>query len=70
MHIPPHTHAGVLEVFGSWNKVAPRLDVSTLEAEVEKELADAMGEDSQEVTKVISSSRGAKRGFHTPHDNV
>lgn len=59
-----------MEVFGSWKKVAPRLESSIFELEVEKQLEEAMAEhDTHSVTIVSSSSTSAKTGFHTLDEN-
>ena len=60
-HTHTHTHTGVVEVFGSWNKVAPCLESRALE--VEKQLQEAMSE--QTVTVVAGHSRPTT-GFSPP----
>ena len=59
-------HVGVVEVFGSWKKVAPHLESSVFEAEVEKQLEEAMTEhDSHSITVVATGTESAKTGFYT-----
>ena len=59
-------YAGVVEVFGSWKKVAPHLESSVFEAEVEKQLEEAMAEhDSHSITVVATGGNSAKTGFYT-----
>lgn len=54
-----------MEVFGSWKKVAPRLESSTFETEVEKQLEEAMTEhESQSITVVATSGTTTKTGFY------
>ena len=54
-----------MEVFGSWKKVAPCLESSTFEAEVEKQLEEAMTEhESQSITVMATSSTTTKTGFY------
>lgn len=62
---PPSLEPGVVEVFGSWKKVAPHLGGPHLEAEqVERQLAEAMCEqDSPPTVTVVAGSSGAKTGF-------
>lgn len=53
---------GMLEVFGSWNKVA---EVAPFQGEVERQLQDAMGE--QETSNVIvTQDVSVKTGFSPP----
>lgn len=60
--------AGVVEVFGSWKKVAPHLESSVFDVDVEKQLEEAMTEhDSQSITVVATGATSAKTGFYT-HD--
>ena len=58
--IPPCS--GIVEVFGSWGKVAPRLDVTNFE--VEKQLEEAMKEHESMTSTVVSTGNTAKTGFH------
>ena len=64
-HTHTHTHTGVVEVFGSWKKVAPHLGGPHIEAEqVERQLAEAMCEqDSPPTVTVVAGGSGAKTGF-------
>lgn len=57
----PHS-SGVVEVFGSWSKVAPRLDVGNFE--VEKQLEEAMREHESTTSTVVAAGNTAKTGFH------
>ena len=66
-HTHTHTHTGVLEVFGSWNKVAPRLESATFEVEVEKQLEEAMFEQEGQSITVVASDTRARTGFYPPH---
>lgn len=51
-------------MFGSWKKVAPRLESSIFEAEVEKQLEEAMSDhDTQSVTVVATGGISVKTGF-------
>ena len=51
-------------MFGSWKKVAPRLESSIFETEVEKQLEEAMSDhDSQSITVVATGGNSAKTGF-------
>ena len=56
-------------MFGSWNKIAPRMDGSTLDTDVEKQLAEAIGEPERPTVTVMSSSSGARTGFHPPGES-
>ena len=70
MYLYFHYTLGVVEVYGSWKKVAPRLESSVFELEVEKQLEEAMAEQDTHCSVTIvstSSSSAAKTGFHT-HD--
>ena len=59
------TCAGVVEVYGSWKKVAPRLESSVFESEVEKQLEEAMTDhDSHTITVVTSGGNSTKTGFY------
>ena len=60
--------AGVLEVFGSWNKVAPHLESGVFETEVAKQLDDAMN-DASSVT-IVTSDSVARTGFSPPQDQL
>ena len=56
------SYSGMVEVFGSWNKVAPQLGMAF---DVEKQLEEAMREHEpfSSVT-VVSTGNTAKTGFH------
>ena len=57
--------AGVVEVYGSWKKVAPRLESSVFDSEVEKQLEEAMTDhDSHTITMVTSGGNSTKTGFY------
>lgn len=57
----PYSSGGI-EVFGSWSKVAPRLDVGNFE--VEKQLEEAMREHESTTSTVVAAGNTAKTGFH------
>ena len=61
-------YLGMLEVCGSWNKLAPTFEGSpSFTGEVEKQLQDAMGEvDCHNVT--VASTR-IRTGFSPPQNN-
>lgn len=58
------TALGMLEVFGSWNKVAPLYEGAPFESEVERQLQDAMGE--QEAIMIVARDTTVKTGFSPP----
>lgn len=65
---------GVLEVCGSWKKVAPQLEASQM-ADVERKLAEAIDDHQHsshpsqpQVTMATRRSSQTKTGFHTPND--
>ena len=65
-HIP-HT-AGVVEVFGSWKKVAPHLGGPHFETEqVERQLAEAMCEQDSPTVTVVAGGSGAKIPLDESH---
>ena len=52
-------------MYGSWKKVAPRLESSTFDSEVEKQLKEAMTDhDSQSITVVASGGNSTRTGFY------
>lgn len=62
---PSPSIVGMLDVFGSWNKVAPHYEGAPFEGEVERQLQDAMGE--QEPNSVIvTQDITVKSGFSPP----
>lgn len=73
---PASLDTGVLEVFGSWSKVAPRLEGLEL-MDVERQLEDAINERdtptaaaavATTTTTVVTSGLVAKTGFTPPED--
>lgn len=56
----------MLEVFGSWNKVAPHYEGVTFECEVEKQLQDAMGEQDPKGITIVARENTVKTGFSPP----
>ncbi len=67
---PPLPPPGTVEVFGSWTKVAPRLDAETLAADLERQLAEAIGEHEQNaVTIVAGGKKAARSGFYPPGES-
>ncbi len=58
-----HPSTGVVEVFGSWKKVAPCLETRSLE--VEQQLQEAMAEGGT-VTVVAGHSARPRTGFSPP----
>ena len=65
---------GILEVYGSWKKVAPQLEASQM-ADVERKLAEAIDDHQHsshpsqpQVTMATQRSSQTKTGFHTPND--
>ena len=50
---------GVVEVYGSWKKIAPRLESSIFELEVEKQLEEAMAEQDTHYSVWTSSQLAA-----------
>lgn len=68
-------HTGVVEVYGSWNKMAPRLEATHLK-DVEQRLAEAMGDHTSshpatqpQVTMATQKSIRTKTGFQTASDD-
>ena len=58
-------------MYGSWKKVAPRLESSVFDAEVEKQLEEAMTDhDSQSITVVASGGNSTKTGFYTIDESL
>ncbi len=61
---------GVLEIFGSWSKLAPHFEGAPFEGELEKQLQDAMGEqDSSSNSVTVVTTKGdsnVKTGFSPP----
>ncbi len=55
---------GMLEVFGSWNKVVPQYEGAPFDNEVERQLQDAMGE--QEAITIVTRDTSVKTGFSPP----
>lgn len=52
-------------MYGSWKKVAPRLESSVFDTEVEKQLEEAMTDhDTQSITVVASGGNSTKTGFY------
>lgn len=68
--LPAHT--GVVEVYGSWNKMAPRLEATHLK-DVEQRLAEAMGDHTSshqpQITMATQKSIRTKTGFQTASDD-
>ena len=69
--------SGVLEVYGSWNKMAPQLEASQT-MDVEQRLTEALQDctlfpppssSQPQVTAATRRSGPTKTGFHTPSDH-
>ena len=61
----PQNYSSIVEVYGSWKKVAPHLESSVFDSEVEKQLEEAMTDhDSHTVTVVTSGGNSTKTGFY------
>lgn len=60
MFTPP----GMLEVFGSWNKMAPHYEGAPFDNELERQLQDAMGE--QDAITIVARDTSVKTGFSPP----
>ena len=58
--------AGVVEVYGSWNKVSPHFEGAPVEREVEKQLQDAMGEPEKGSITIVARDSSIKTGFSPP----
>ena len=59
-------HTGVLEVFGSWTKVAPHYEGAPFEGELERQLQDAMGEHETSSITIVAKESRIKTGFSPP----
>ena len=64
---------GVVEVYGSWKKMAPRLEASQM-TDVEQQMAEAIGDHTSppstqpQVTMATRRSSHTKTGFQTASD--
>ena len=56
---------GMLEVFGSWSKVAPHYEGAPFEGELERQLQDAMGEQEPK-SVIVTQDITVKSGFSPP----
>lgn len=59
-------YAGMLEVFGSWSRVAPHYEGGEFEEELERQLQDAMGEQEPNSITIITRDTSVKTGFSPP----